>query len=442
MAAQRRSTGVSAQRSRPPQITRRPNGAAAVQAARRTRSAFVSRSVPFVPMLGPALVASIAYVDPGNFATNFQGGAQFGYQLLWVVVAANLMAAFVQYLTSKLGILTGRTLPELCRDRFPRSVSVGLWLQAEVIAIATDLAEFVGAAIALNMLFGLPLLAAGALTAVASFAILILEQHGQGRFEAVISLLLAVIMLGFLYELARVGFDVPMALKGLRPSLSGSSGLLAATGILGATVMPHVVYAHSALVQAHTSEAGQASKRRVLRADALDVAAAMAAAGVVNMAMLIVASVLFHSQQPHLATLQAARQGISNEIGAAAAVAFAIALLASGLASSTVGTYAGQVIMSGFLQVSVPLLARRAVTMIPSLVVLGVLANPTRALFLSQVALSFGIPFALIPLLLFTSSRRVLGELKNGPWMVSAVGAMVAVIVVLNIVLIIQTLAG
>jgi manganese transport protein len=394
-----------------------------------------------VPLLGPAFVACIAYVDPGNFATNVQGGAEHGYLLLWVILAANLMAMLVQHLSSKLGIATGHSLPELCRDRFPRRASWGLWLQAEAIAMATDLAEFVGAAIALNLLFGIPLLAAGVITAIVSFAVLALEARGRRRFERAIMFLLGVITLGFLYDTLGIGFDAGAAARGLIPGLDGSGSVLLATGILGATVMPHVIYLHSALTYDRgRDDAG--ARRRMLLVNRIDVLAAMGLAGIVNMLMLIIAASLFHGHGLDVQTLQRAHSELGNLAGSRAALAFALALLASGLASTSVGTYAGQVVMQGFIGRRVPLLLRRLVTMAPSLAILAAGLDPTQALVISQVVLSFGIPFALIPLVLLTANAEVMGKLANRR-ATTALACLVATLITgLNLFLLAQTFLG
>jgi manganese transport protein len=365
-------------------------------------------------MLGPAFVASIAYVDPGNFATNIQGGAQFGYLLLWVVMVANLMAMLIQYLSAKLGIATDRTLPELCRERFHRWVSWGLWIQAEVMAMSTDIAEFLGAAIGLNLLFGVPLLTAGLITGVIAFAILELQSRGFRRFELAITALLAIVFVGFLYEALRIGPSAHASLQGLLPGLSGTSSLYLAVGIIGATVMPHVIYLHSALTKGRMPCRDDSERRRVLRFERLDVIIALSLAGIINLAMLAVAAKLFHTPDlSGLNTIQQAHHEFGRLVGGGAALAFAVALLASGASSSSVGTYAGQVVMAGFINVRIPLLVRRAVTMLPALAVLAIGVSPTSALVLSQVVLSFGIPLALVPLVILTGRRDVMGVHVN-----------------------------
>jgi manganese transport protein len=361
-------------------------------------------------MLGPAFVASIAYVDPGNFATNLQGGARYGYLLLWVVLAANLMAMLIQYLSAKLGIITDHDLPEVVRAHFPRALTWGMWIQAEIMAMSTDIAEFLGAALGLNLLFGVPLLPAGLITGLIAFAILELQTHGFRRFELAITALLGIIFAGFLYETLRIGPSTHGSLHGLIPGLSGTSSLYLAVGIIGATVMPHVIYLHSALTNGRMPVRDDQERSRVLRFERMDVIIALALAGIINMAMLAVAAKLFHTPAlSGLSTIQQAHSQFGHLIGGTAALAFAVALLASGASSSSVGTYAGQVVMSGFINIRIPLLLRRAVTMIPAIAVLAVGMNPTSALVLSQVVLSFGIPFALVPLVMLTCRRDVMG---------------------------------
>jgi manganese transport protein len=409
-----------------------PPGPDATGALRRARR--------IVPHLGAAFVAAIAYVDPGNFATNIAGGAKFGYLLLWVVLMANLMGMIIQNLSAKVGVATGRNLPELCRDMFPRPVSWGLWVQAELIAMATDLAEFVGAAIALNLLFGIPLFPAGLITAVVAVAILSLRSRGYRRFELAIGGALGVILLGFLYDAFRIGGDAGDVLRGFVPGFAGSESLLFATGILGATVMPHVIYLHSALTQDRERATTDQEKRRILGYQRIDVTIAMTLAGLVNLAMLIIAASLFHEGgSTTVDTLQEAHAGFKAMVGTGAAVAFGVALMASGFASSSVGTLAGQVVMQGFIDRKIAIFVRRLVTMLPALIVLAIGVNPTRALVLSQVVLSFGIPFALIPLVIITRRRDVMGPLVNRPLTTLVASVVAAMIVALNAFLLVDT---
>ncbi len=394
-------------------------------------------------LLGPAFVASVAYIDPGNFATNFAAGARFGYTLAWVIVVANLMAMLVQYLSAKVGVATGRDLPELCRAYLPRPVAGGLWAQAELIAMATDLAEFVGAALGLNLLFHVPLRAAGPMTAVVAFAILALDQRGYRRFELAVCGLLGIIFLGFAYDLAAVQIDPSALASGLVPGFAGPGGPLLVAGIIGATVMPHVVYLHSALTKARVACADDDERRELLRFQRLDVIIALGAAGLVNMAMLVVAAAMAsQAGGVRLGSLTAAHAGLARLVGGGAALAFAAALLASGLSSSSVGTYAGQVVMQGFIDRRIPLFLRRGLTMLPALLVLELGLPTTGSLVISQVVLSFGIPFALVPLVMLTRRRDVMGPLVNRRLTTASAGLVTAMIVVLNVYLLYATFAG
>ena len=396
-----------------------------------------------VALLGPAFVAAVAYVDPGNFATNVSAGAQFGYGLAWVVLLANLMAMLVQYLSAKVGVATGRDLPELCRELFPRTVTRVLWGQAELIAIATDLAEFVGAAIGLNLLFGVPPLLSGLMTAAVAFGILGLQQRGYRRFELAITALLGVVSLGFAYDLAVVHAAPASMAIGLVPATLAPSSLLLVCGIIGATVMPHAIYLHSALTKSRVTCSGDDERRELLKFQKLDVLVALGVAGLINLAMLFVAAALFSRTgfSPGNA-ITSAHAGLGRLVGGGAALAFAVALLASGLSSSSVGTYAGQVVMQGFIQRQIPVFVRRAVTMMPALIVLGLGLPATVSLVISQVVLSFGIPFALIPLVLLTRRADVMGALVNRRLTTAASMAVAAVIVGLNVFLIVVTFAG
>jgi manganese transport protein len=387
-------------------------------------------------MLGPAFVASVAYVDPGNFATNFQGGAQFGFLLLWVVVLANLMAMLIQYLSAKLGIVTGSNLPESFRDHYPRALSWAMWIQAEIISMSTDIAEFLGAALALNLLFGVPLVVAGVMTGFIAFGILELRVKGYRRFEVAITALLGLIFVGFLYETLKIGPSGSEAARGLVPHLSGSESLYLAVGIIGATVMPHAIYLHSALTQGRMPTRDDQERARVLRFERIDVIVALGLAGIINVSMLAIAAQLFHtSGHTGIDTIQGVHAGFSELVGGGAAVAFAVALLASGASSSSVGTFAGQVVMAGFVKVRISLYVRRLVTMVPAIAVLAAGVSPTSALVLSQVVLSFGIPFALIPLVLLTSRRDVMGVHVNRRSTTAAAWAMAALITSLNVFL-------
>ena len=394
-------------------------------------------------LLGPAFVASVAYIDPGNFATNFTAGARFGYALAWVIVIANLMAMLVQYLSAKVGVATGRDLAELCRAHLPRPVSRGLWAQAELIAMATDLAEFVGAALGLNLLFHVPLRAAGPLTALVAFAILALDQRGYRRFELAVCGLLGIVFLGFAYDLTAVQVDPSALASGLVPGFPGPGGPLLIAGIIGATVMPHVVYLHSALTKSRVDCADDGERRELLRFQRLDVVVALGAAGLVNLAMLVVAAAMAsQAGGAHLDSLTAAHAGLGRLVGGGAALAFAAALLASGLSSSSVGTYAGQVVMQGFIDRRIPLFLRRAITMLPALLVLELGLPTTGSLVISQVVLSFGIPFALVPLVALTRRRDVMGPLVNRRLTTVAAGLVTLMIIVLNVYLLYATFAA
>jgi manganese transport protein len=394
-----------------------------------------------IALLGPAFVAAVAYVDPGNFATNVAGGAKYGFLLVWVVLAANLMAMLVQYLSAKCGVATGKNLPELCREHFPRPVSWGLWAQAEVIAISTDLAEFVGAAIALNLLFGVPPFTAGLMTAVVAFGVLALQSRGYRKFEIAIAALLGIVLLGFIYDLLQVHVDTGSFAAGFIPGFEGTDSVLLAVGILGATVMPHVVYLHSALTQNRVKAENDDERRELMRFQKLDVVIALTVAGVINMTMLVVAAGLFHtSGLTGVDSLEGAHAALGTLVGGGAALAFAVALLASGLSSSSVGTYAGQVVMQGFIDRRIPLFFRRAITMAPALVVLALGLDPTKTLVISQVVLSFGIPFALVPMILLTSRKRVMGALVNQRGTTILASVVAALIIGLNLFLLHQQL--
>ena len=384
-------------------------------------------------LLGPAFVAAVAYVDPGNFATNSTAGARYGYLLVWVVVLANLMAMLVQTLTAKLGLATGRSLPELCRERLPAPVNRVMWVQAELVAMATDLAEVIGGAVALYLLFGIPLLPGGMIIGAVAFVVLALRSRGYRTFEITIAVLLGTIVVAFLVNLLRAGSDVSAAAAGLVPRLQGVDSVLLATGILGATVMPHVIYVHSALTRDRIRPADDAERRSLYRGQRTDVLLALAAAGTVNLAMMLIAATSFHGTAvPDTDSLEGVHAGLGQILGGAAAFGFAIALLVSGLASTSVGTYAGEVIMEGFLRRRIPLWLRRVITLVPALAILAAGLDPTRALVLSQVVLSFGIPFALVPLVAFTRRRDLMGNLVNHRATTAVASTIATVIIALN----------
>src|ERR687890_2849350 len=396
------------------------------------------------PFLGPAFVAAVAYVDPGNFATNISAGAQFGYLLLWVILCSNLMAMLIQSMSAKLGIATGKNLPEVCRDRFPKPVTLLLWVQAEVIAMATDLAEFIGAALALNLLFGIPLFPAGLLTAVGAFGILELQRRGFRPLEAVITAMVGVIVVAFAFQMFYAEPEADRILAGLfTPGFAGTESVLLAAGILGATVMPHVIYLHSALTQRRVVGRTDEEKRMIFRFELVDVVIAMAIAGTINASMLIMAAALFNANGlTGVGDIDLAFEQLGVLVSDNAAIIFGVALLASGFSSSSVGTMSGQVVMQGFINRRIPLFLRRLITMLPALVVLAIGLNPSRSLVLSQVVLSFGIPFALIPLLIFCRNRNVMGALVNRRLTTGIATVVVALIVSLNVFLLYRTFLG
>jgi manganese transport protein len=394
-----------------------------------------------LPFLGPAFVACVAYMDPGNFATNIAGGSKFGFTLVWVIVASNLMAMLIQTLSAKLGIATGRNLPEICREQLSRRLSRGLWVQAEVIAMATDLAEFLGAALGIKLLLGIDLFPAAVITGVITFLILALQRFGFRPLEAVITAF--VVVIGICY-LAELWFAHPplgtVAKHAVVPGFAGNESVLIAVGILGATVMPHVIYLHSALVQDRIVPRNDDEARRLYKYTRADVLIAMAIAGLINMSMLVVAAtVFFGSGETNVDTLEGAHRTLEPLVGGASSVLFALALTASGLSSSTVGTMSGQVVMQGFIQRRIPLFLRRAVTMAPAFVVIALTSNVTDTLVISQVILSFGIPFALIPLVIFTSRRDIMGALVNARSTIAAASLVAALISGLNLFLLAQT---
>ena len=398
------------------------------------------RLARLLPFMGPAFIASVAYIDPGNFATNIQGGARFGYTLLWVIVASNLMAMLIQTLAAKLGIASGLNLAEQCRNHFPRPLVLLMWALMELVAMATDLAEFLGAAVGFNLLLGIPLLLAGLITALVTFLILGLERYGFRPVEAVISLLVGIVALSYLVETV---LDRPnwgsVLYHSVVPHFAGTESVLLATGIVGATVMPHAIYLHSALTQGRIVVKDPLQLARLFRYEVVDVVVAMGLASFINAAMLIMAaSTFFQHGLTGVGTLEEAHRTLEPLLGSTARWIFAVSLLASGLSSSAVGTMAGQVIMQGFLKRKIPIWLRRLVTIIPSLVVIAIGLEPTRTLVISQVVLSFGLPFAIIPLVMFTSRKSVMGPLVNSPATTIAAGAVAALIVALNLLLLYQ----
>lgn len=388
--------------------------------------------------LGPAFVASVAYIDPGNFATNVTAGAKYGTLLVWVVALASLLSMVVQYLSAKLGIATGRSLPELCRERFATGPRIALWLQAELVVIMTDLAEFVGGAIALKLLFGVPLFAGGLLMVLVVFVILMLRVRGRDGFVPVVFGLLFVVVIAFAYEAVTSSVGIGEVAAGLIPRLDDADSAYLAAGIVGATMMPHVIYLHSGLTQ-HMAAPTTGQARRRVRSTRWDVGLALTVAGVVNV-IIVVSAVGLPGDAGD--SLEAAHAAFVVQAGAFTGLVFAVALLASSLASSCVGVYTGQMIMQGFLQRHVPVWVRRAVSSVPPLIILALGVNATSALVLSQVVLSFGIPFALVPLVMFTSNRKLMGAEVNRRATTWIAATIVAVVVSLNVFLLVQLFAG
>jgi manganese transport protein len=414
--------------------------ASEILAGRKTKRR-LSRLWPF---LGPAFIASIAYVDPGNFATNIQAGAKYGYTLLWVVVASNLMAMLIQALSAKLGIATGRNLAELCRLHFPKAVVWTMWVLMELVAMATDLAEFLGAALGFNLLLGMPLWLAGLITAVTTFIILILQNHGFRTLEAVIIAFLGIIALCYVVETILDKPDWGLVLThAVVPRFEGSGSVVLAAGILGATVMPHVIFLHSALTQGRIVVKDPDQRHRLFRFELADITIAMGIAGFVNAAMLMMAAATFHQAGlSHIATIEEAHRTLEPLLGNAARWIFAVSLLAAGLSSTTVGTMAGQVIMQGFLERHIPVWLRRLVTILPAMVVIFMGLDPTRTLVISQVVLSFGLPFAIIPLVLFSRRPQLMGALVNRRATTAAAALISVLIILLNGYLLVDIIRG
>ncbi len=399
-----------------------------------------NRFARLLPFLGPAFIASVAYVDPGNFATNIQGGAKFGYTLLWVIVASNLMAMLIQTLSAKLGITSGKNLAEHCRFNYPPAIVISMWILMELVAMATDLAEFLGAALGFNLLLGIPLWVGGLLTAVLTFVILGLERYGFRPLEIVISSLVGIIAVSYLIETI---LDQPawsdVIFHAVIPRFAGKESILLATGILGATVMPHAIFLHSALTQNRIVVRDTKKLKRLFKFEIYDVVIAMGIASLVNAAMLIMSAATFHaSGLPNITTINEAYLTLKPLLGNAASWFFGLSLLAAGLSSSTVGTSAGQIIMQGFLNRHIKVWIRRLVTMLPSLLVIGLGLDPTRTLVISQVILSFGLPFAMFPLIQFTANKKIMGVLVNKRLTTALASSIVSLIIALNVFLIYQ----
>lgn len=389
-----------------------------------------------LPFLGPAFIAAVAYIDPGNFATNITAGSEYGYLLLWVIVVSNLMAVLIQSLSAKLGIATGRNLPEVARDNFSKKTSIMLWIQAEIVIIATDLAEFIGAALGLYLVFKIPMLPAALITAVAAFGILELQRRGVRTFEAIVSGMVMMVVMAFAFQIFLADPKPTEVLSGLFPSFDGVGSILLATGILGATVMPHAIYLHSSLTQSRVIGRSEAEKKKIFKFEFFDIIIAMVIAGAINISMLVIAAALFHKRGMDVSDLDVAYHELGSLIGPTAAVSFGLGLLIAGLASSAVGTMSGDVVMQGFINRRIPLYLRRAITMAPPILIIALGLNATVALVWSQVILSFGIAFALIPLIIFTSNPKIMGGLVNRKWVTYTSWVIAAITVALNLFLI------
>ncbi|RDU38026.1 divalent metal cation transporter [Neobacillus piezotolerans] len=396
-----------------------------------------------LPFLGPAFIAAVAYIDPGNYATNIAAGSQYGYKLLWVILASNLMAVLIQVMSAKLGIATGKNLPEVCRDQFSKRTSILLWIQAELVVMATDLAEFIGAALGLYLLFDIPMIMAALLAAVGSFAILELQRRGVRPLEAIITGMIFVVVIAFGIQVFDAKPEAAPLMAGLFvPKFEGVDSILLAAGMLGATVMPHAIYLHSALTQKRIVGKNEREKKRIFKFETIDVIIAMVVAGGINASMLIVAAALFHKTGLKVEDLDVAYNQFGHLLGQHSAICFGIGLLLAGLSSSSVGTMSGDVIMQGFIRRRIPVYLRRFITMLPPLTIIVLGINPTKALVFSQVVLSFGIAFALIPLVMFTSSKKIMGGLVNKKITTITAWVIAAVIIALNLFLLGETFLG
>ena len=391
--------------------------------------------------LGPAFIAGVAYIDPGNFATNISAGSDYGYLLLWVVLFSNLMAILIQSLSAKLGIATGKNLPEVSKENMPKPVSIAMWIQGELVVIATDLAEFIGAALGLYLLFGIPLFTAAIISAIGSFIILELQRRGVRTLEAGITGMVFIVVIAFILQVFFAQPDAGAVLHGLlTPRFDGVDSVMLAAGILGATVMPHAIYLHSSLTQKRIVGRNELEKKKIFRFEIIDILIAMIIAGTVNACMLIVAAALFFEQGLSISSLDMAFNYLGQLIGPFSAILFGIALLFSGIASSAVGTMSGDVIMQGYINRRIPIYLRRAITIIPPLVVIATGVDSTLALVISQIILSFGIPFALIPLIIYTSKKKIMGSLVNHKITTFIAWVIALVIIALNIFLLAQTI--
>lgn len=392
-----------------------------------------------LPFLGPAFIASVAYLDPGNFATNITAGSRYGYLLLWVIVFSNLMAVLIQSLSAKLGIATGRNLPEVAHERFPKKVSIFLWIQSEIVIIATDLAEFIGAALGLYLLFDIPMLMAAFITAIGSFAILELQRRGVRTLEAGISAMILIVALAFAFQVILSKPDLgAMATGMVTPKFQGVDSILLAAGILGATVMPHAIYLHSSLTQNRIVGRNDREKKRIYKMELFDIVIAMAIAGAVNLAMVVISAALFFKNGLYVEDLEVAFHQFGQLVGPFSSILFGLSLLIAGLASASVGTMAGDVVMQGFINKRINLYLRRAITTIPPLLIIWSGVDATKALIMSQVVLSFGIAFALIPLIIFTNNKKIMGELANHPFTKVVAWIIAGIVVSLNLFLIVE----
>ncbi|PEZ83569.1 Nramp family divalent metal transporter [Bacillus sp. AFS017274] len=394
-----------------------------------------------LPYLGPAFIAAVAYIDPGNYATNITAGSKYGYTLLWVIFASNLMAVLIQSLSAKLGIATGKNLPELCRERFSKKTSFLLWIQAEAVIMATDLAEFIGAALGIYLLFDLPLITSAIIAAIGSFAILEFQRRGYRTFEALITVMIFVVVIAFGAQVFYAKPDTSAVVLGLfTPKFEGVDSILLSAGMLGATVMPHAIYLHSSLTQRRIVGKNDMERKRIYRFELIDIVIAMLIAGAINAAMVIVSAALFHKNGILVEDLDVAYQQFGAMLGPSVAMFFGLGLLFAGLSSSSVGVMTGDVVMQGFIKRHIPIYLRRVITTVPPLLIILWGVNPSKALVMSQIVLSFGIAFALVPLIMFTSNEKIMGSLVNHK-ITSSVAWLIAVLIIgLNLFLLYETL--
>ncbi|MDR4925163.1 Nramp family divalent metal transporter [Peribacillus simplex] len=394
-----------------------------------------------LPYLGPAFIAAVAYIDPGNYATNITAGSKYGYTLLWVIFASNLMAVLIQSLSAKLGIATGKNLPELCREKFSKKTSFLLWIQAEAVIMATDLAEFIGAALGIYLLFDLPLITSAIIAAIGSFAILEFQRRGYRTFEALITVMIFVVVIAFGAQVFYAKPDTSAVVLGLfTPKFEGVDSILLSAGMLGATVMPHAIYLHSSLTQRRIVGKNDLERKRIYRFELIDIVIAMLIAGAINAAMVIVSAALFHKNGILIEDLDVAYQQFGAMLGPSVAMFFGVGLLFAGLSSSSVGVMTGDVVMQGFIKRHIPIYLRRVITTVPPLLIILWGVNPSKALVMSQIVLSFGIAFALVPLIMFTSNEKIMGSLVNHK-ITSSVAWLIAVLIIgLNLFLLYETL--